>query len=159
MAVRILTVVALVGLAVSAGYFTYVQLRPEPTCEVCYRSVHEVTLYQIHLEDGTRQQACCPRCGLRFQTGRTDVASVEVTDFDSGERFDALDALFVENSSVNLCHSKLLEEDRSGVQYQLTWDRCLPSLIAFKDREAAEAFRRDYGGVIKTYEELLEEKL
>jgi hypothetical protein len=150
--------VALLGLAGSVGYFTYVQLRPEGVCEVCHRSVQETTAYEIYLEDGTLQKTCCPRCGLRFQKGRTDVASAEVTDFDTGQRFDANDAFFVEGSSVNLCHKKMVEEDRSGVQYQLAWDRCMPSLIAFKDRESAESFRRDYGGELKTYEEILREE-
>ncbi len=158
MATRILMVVALLGLAGSVGYFTYVQLRPEGVCEVCHRSVHEATAYEIRLEDGAAQKACCPRCGLRFQRDRTDVASAEVTDFDTGQRVDANDAFFVEGSSVNLCHKKMVEEDRSGVQYQLTWDRCMPSLIAFKGRESADTFRGDYGGVVKTYEEILEEE-
>ena len=159
MATRILMLVALLGLAGSVGYFTYSHLRPQGECEVCHRAVQEATAYEIHLEDGTSEKACCPRCGLRFQKGRADVASAEVTDFDTGNRFDASEALFVEGSSVNLCHSKMLEEDRSGVQYQLTWDRCMPSLVAFKSRESAESFRRDYGGVIKTYEEILKEEL
>ncbi len=159
MATRILMLAALLGLAGSVGYFTYLQLGPQGECEICHRPVHEATAYEIHLEDGTCEKACCPRCGLRFQKGRTDVASAEVTDFDTGQRLDANHAFFVEGSSVNLCHSKTLETDRSGVQYQLTWDRCMPSLIAFKDRESVESFRRDYGGVIKTYEEILEEEL
>lgn len=158
MAVRILTFVSLLGLVVSLGYFTYAQLRPVDSCDVCHRPIHEETAYLVQL-DGTSYRACCPRCGLRFRAERADATSAEVTGFDTGERFDAHDALFVEGSSVNLCQSKMLEEDRSGVQYRLAWDRCLPSLIAFKDREAAGAFRRDYGGVIKTYGELLEEEL
>ncbi len=159
MATRILMLAALLGLAGSVGYFTYLQLGPQGECEICHRPVHEATAYEIHLEDGTCEKACCPRCGLRFQKGRTDVASAEVTDFDTGQRLDANHAFFVEGSSVNLCRSRMFEKDRSGVQYQLTWDRCMPSLIAFKDRESVESFRRDYGGVIKTYEEILEEEL
>ena len=159
MATRILMLAALLGLAGSVGYFTYLQLRPEGACSVCHRAVHETTAYRIYLDEGPPEKTCCPRCGLRFQKGRDDVASVEVTDFDTGQRIDANDAVFVEGSSVNMCHNKMVEEDRSGVQYQLTWDRCMPSLIAFKDRGAAESFRRDYGGAIKAYQEVLEEEL
>ena len=157
MATRILMLAALLGLAGSVGYFTYLQLGPEE-CGVCHRSLHEATSYQIHLEDGSLQKTCCPRCGLRFQEGRADVASAEVADFDTGERVDARGAFFVEGSSVNLCHKKMVEEDRSGVQYQLAWDRCMPGLIAFKDRESAESFRQDYGGELKSYEEILKEE-
>ena len=156
---RVLMIAAFLGLVGSAGYFTYHHLRPESACAVCHRSVHDETLYRVHLEGGATKHTCCPRCGLRFQEGREDVASVEVTDFDTGQRVDANDVIFVEGSSVNLCHKKMVEEDRSGVQYQLTWDRCMPSLISFKDRESAESFRVDYGGVIKTYEQILREEL
>ncbi len=158
MVTRVLMFAVFLGLAGSAGYFTYRQLNSDAVCEMCYRPVQQGTAYRVQLEDGTSHESCCPRCGLRFQAGRADVASAEVTDFDTGERFDARRALYVENSSVNLCHERMVEEDRSGNQYQLTWDRCLPSLIAFKDREAAEAFRQDYGGVIRTYEDILKEE-
>ena len=159
MAVRIVTFVSLLGLVISLGYFTYAQLRPVDSCDICHRPIHEETAYLVQLDDGSSYRACCPRCGLRFRAERADATSAEVTDFDTGERIHAHRALFVENSSVNLCQSKMLEQDRSGVQYRIAWDRCLPSLIAFKDREGAESFRRDYGGAIKTYGELLEEEL
>jgi len=48
-----------------------------------------------------------------------------------------------------------VREDRSGGQYEVAWDRCLPSLIAFSSRQAALKFQEENGGNIKTYEELL----
>ena len=51
-------------------------------------------------------------------------------------------------------HDERVKEDRSGAQYQLTWDRCLPSLITFSTREAAASFQKESGGTIKTYAEL-----
>jgi hypothetical protein len=46
-----------------------------------------------------------------------------------------------------------------GVLYRLVWDRCLPSLLAFETREQAEFFRRQNGGEIKTYPQVIEEDL
>jgi hypothetical protein len=52
----------------------------------------------------------------------------------------------------------MVEQDLSGDRYDVSWDRCLPSLIAFRSREAAEAFRSKFGGVVKLYRKLLEEE-
>jgi hypothetical protein len=46
-------------------------------------------------------------------------------------------------------------QDRSAGRYDLVWDRCLPSLIAFRSREEAEVFCEQHGGIVKVYEELL----
>ncbi|MFQ5789052.1 MAG: hypothetical protein ACE5JI_01120 [Acidobacteriota bacterium] len=152
----VLLSVLLLGLA---GYLIYLEVQGEPACQVCYRPLHKETFYQVLLEGGKSSEVCCPRCGLRFQAGREDVVSSKVADFNTGERFDARKAFYVENSSVNLCaRDHRVKEDRSGAQYQRTWDRCSPSLIAFKTHEDAEAFWRDNGGVIMTYPELLEEE-
>jgi hypothetical protein len=151
-AIAILGAVGLVGLA---GSFVYTHVQPEPLCEACHRSIHSETYFRVFLSDGSVEDVCCPRCALRFQEGRTDVTGSDVSDFETRERVDAERAFYVEDSSVAMCrHDAPLKEDRSGVQYQLTWDRCLPSLVAFSTREAAEGFRRENGGAIKTYAEL-----
>ena len=122
--------------------------------------MHQETLYRIHLRDGEVRQACCPRCGLRFQLGQDDIIAPDVADFRTGELLDATQALYVEDSSVNRCYlDELLLRDAEGMRPTLAWDRCLPGLLAFQSREAAEEFRLDKGGVIKTYEQLLEEAL
>lgn len=159
MAKRIAGAVVAVALVGLASVFVYPRLQPEATCAACYRAIHGETHVRAHLEDGSTADVCCPRCALRYQKERGDVASVEVTDFATMKTLDAKDALFVEDSTVVLCrHDERVQEDRSGVQYALTWDRCLPSLIAFSTREAAVAFQRESGGVVKTYAELLQEE-
>jgi hypothetical protein len=130
MAKRILQVVAALAVVAAVGAFVYVQLDDPDACDVCYRPMHQETFYRIHLEGGDTKDVCCPRCGLRFQEGRNDVVATEVAG---------------------------MHEDRSGVQYEVAWDRCLPSLIAFSSREAAQKFQHDNGGDIKTYQELLAE--
>jgi hypothetical protein len=157
MAKRILQVVAALAVVAAVGAFVYVQLDDPDACDVCYRPMHQETFYRIHLEGGDTKDVCCPRCGLRFQEGRNDVVATEVTDFNTKQRIDAAKAYYVENSPVHFCSHAGMHEDRSGVQYEVAWDRCLPSLIAFSSREAAQKFQHDNGGDIKTYQELLAE--
>jgi hypothetical protein len=127
-------------------------------CQVCHRPLHGRTAYRVHLQDGATEEVCCPRCGLRFQKTSGGVRSVEVADFGTGKMMDARDAYFVEGSSVHPCTSgDAVKHDRTGAQYTLDWDRCLPSLIAFRTLDAAEAFRAEKGGKIRSYPQLLEE--
>jgi len=123
-------------------------------CDLCRRQIHKATLYRIHLDDGTVRQTCCPRCGLHFEEGRQDVVRREVADFASGELMKAEDAIYVEGSSVHLCCSQMDARDQSGRQYALHWDRCMPSLIGFRSAEAAEQFRQQKGGAVKSFAQL-----
>ena len=159
MAKRVLGLLAAATLVAMVGSYVYTHLEAESVCQACHRAIHGETYYRVFLDGGEIEHVCCPRCGLRFQQGRDDVVGADASDFHTQERIDAERAFYVEDSAVVLCrHDERLKEDRTGVQYQLTWDRCLPSLVAFSSREAAEAFRNDSGGVIKTYAELLEEE-
>ncbi len=157
MAKRILQALAALALVAAVGTFLYVQWDDPDACDICYRPMHEETFYRIHLESGETKDVCCPRCGLRFQEGRDDVVQTEVTDFYTRQRIDAAVAYYVENSPVHFCSHASVQQDRSGGQHEVAWDRCLPSLIAFSSRQAAEKFRGESGGDIKTYEELLAE--
>jgi nitrous oxide reductase accessory protein NosL len=92
---------------------------------------------------------------LYLQEGRDDIVKREVADFNSGTFLDAEKAYYVEGSSVHLCCSEGdVQKDRAGVQYERTWDRCLPSLVAFKTQEEAERFMQKNGGALKLYLEL-----
>lgn len=127
-------------------------------CAVCSRPLHGETFYRIHLENGVQRDVCCPRCGLHFQAGRDDVVNAEVADFHSGRLLDARRAYYVESSAAMLCcRADKLERDRSGSQYSLQWDRCMPSLVAFESIDDAREFSRSAGGVVKTYDQLLVE--
>ena len=149
-------------LAVAASIFLILAMVPAcntapEECEVCHRPMHEATYYEVHLEGGETKALCCPRCGLRFQQEREDDVSAEVADYATKKILDASDAYFVEDSEVHVCSHSRVREDRSGTQYQVAWDRCLPSLVAFESRDVAEDFRKTRGGVIKTYDELVAE--
>ena len=146
----------IVALLAGAVYFLY--LDQAVVCDLCGRPLHQETLYRIHLNDGEVKQACCPRCGLHFQQGRDNIVALEVADFRTSELLDATQAIYVEGSSVSLCYlDDPIRRDARGMESTLAWDRCLPSLLAFPSREAAEEFRSEKGGLIKTYDQLLKE--
>jgi len=148
----------IVALFAGAVYFLYLGL--PGVCDLCGRPLHQETLYRVHLRDGEVRQACCPRCELHFQQGRDDIVALEVADFRTNELLDATQALYVEDSSVNMCYLDTpVHRHIEGVESRLVWDRCMPGLLAFQSREDAEEFIREKGGLIKTYEQLLEEAL
>ena len=154
---RIVTAAVVLALVTAAGVVIYSNLGRSDQCDVCHRPLHRETYYRIHTADGDVLDVCCPRCGLRYQEGRTDITKTEVTDFISKELVAADQAFYVDGSPVHFCSHEPLEEDRSGTQYEVAWDRCLPSLIAFESRSAAVRFQEENGGSIKTYDELLAE--
>jgi hydrogenase maturation factor HypF (carbamoyltransferase family) len=156
---QVVLATAAVAVVASVGYYVYTHLESEPLCQACYRAIHGETHYRVHFEDGSVEHVCCPRCGLRVQAGRSDVVSADASDFLTQESIDAKGAFYVEGSAVVMCrHDERVKEDRSGAQYQLTWDRCLPSVIAFSTRDAAETFQKQSGGTVRTYAELQREQ-
>ena len=156
MIVKILVSILILILAGLAGYYLYEQ--EEPVCQVCQRPMFKATTCEIELKSGETVRVCCPRCGLYFQLGRNDVTHVQVADYDSGDLIDADHAFYVEGSSVHpCCEMGSGRKDQSGMQYQLSWDRCMPSLIGFDSEAGARLFSEKHGGSIKNYDELREE--
>ena len=152
---QLLAALVIIGLVGSAAYTYWPEERP--VCQICLRPMHEATSFFVTLEDGQEVELCCPRCGLRFQQGRTDVQSAEVSGYVGRERLDAAEAFYVSGSSVHpCCSSSEILKDRSGIEYERTWDRCMPSVIAFASEEEAESFQRENGGEISTYRRLQE---
>ena len=147
MAKRILQTLAALALVAAVSTVLYVEWDEPDTCDICYRPMHQETFYRVHLESGESKDACCPRCGLRFQEDRDDVVRAEVTDFYTRQHIDAAAAYYVEGSPVHFCSHASVREDRSGGQYEV-WDRW--SLIV----AAAREFQEENGGDIKTYEVL-----
>ncbi len=155
---KYLVVPVIVALFAGAVYFLF--LGQPVVCDHCGRPLHQETLYKVHLRDGEVRQACCPRCGLYFQQGRDDVVRLEVADFRTSKLMDATQAFYVEDSSVNMCYLDApVHRHIEGTESTLAWGRCMPGLLAFESREAAEDFRREKGGLIKTYEILIKELL
>lgn len=150
-------IIAGIIIATLAATATYYYWRQEPDiCQICRRPMHDATSFFVTLEDGQEVELCCPRCGMRFMAGREDVESSVVADYLSEERIPASKAFYVVGSSVHpFCSEAEILHDRSGIEYERTWDRCLPSVIAFRTREDAREFQAQYGGEIAQYDQLI----
>jgi len=126
-------------------------------CEQCGRAECRNLSFDIRLEGGTVVQTCCPRCALHYLARpHPPVASLAVRDFDSAGRIDATRALYVEGSDVAPCTATAGSppQDDRGCCMKTVYDRCLPSLLAFRSRLEAERFAREHGGTIRTFADL-----
>lgn len=155
---------ALIGLsfALAIGglaYFGAAMVRNAPeACQVCYRPVHAGQEYTVVLTDGTKEHTCCPRCGMHFQIRQGDkVLSERATDYATGARIDPAQAIFVEGSDLmTCCASPALKREEPQKAAELIWDRCLPSLVAFKTKTEAQQFWQLHGGRLLSYAEALD---
>jgi nitrous oxide reductase accessory protein NosL len=150
---------SLVGMAIllvvgGAGFFSYRNfVLPSQQCDICGRAVHTDHESTVLLKDGARVQTCCPRCALHYELHKPgQVAGLLVDDRATGEEIDARKALFVEGSDDRSCVPASETPPREpGVDYDRTFDRCLPSLVAFKEESTARQFIAAHGGRFLTY--------
>jgi hypothetical protein len=154
----LITVTAVLAIA-ALGWMAYrYEARPSPKiCQVCGRMVHAGMNYRLDTLHGS-EGACCPRCGMHEQVSRPGrVTHAWATDFDSRQLIPAETAYYVEGSDTGYCTMGEMPVQRQpqGVS-TLTHDRCLPALVAFKTRSAAEAFQTSHSGRLLDYQEALE---
>ena len=126
-------------------------------CEQCGRTECGNMTFSVELRGGKKVETCCPRCGLHFiESTHPAVASLSVRDFDTADRLDATRAFYVEGSDISPCTMDTSgpPRDERGCCMRPLYDRCLPSLLAFRSRSSAETFARDHGGAIKAFADL-----
>ena len=125
-------------------------VRGPELCGVCRREVHESVRTTLTLDGGREVVACFPRCALHYQQEQPGVVrEIRVTDHAGGGVLPFRDAYLVEGSDETPCmrhHAAMTDE--SKVPMQICYDRCMPSLIAFKEASAARAFAADHGGTV-----------
>ena len=153
-----ITAVALAAIAVVCVLAYRHETRPSgDVCRVCQRGLHAGLVYRLEMMNGTSDEACCPRCGMHFALNHPGtVRRAWATDFTSSERILAQSGYYVEGGDEEFCalHAKPLERGPQGVSV-LAYDRCLPTLVAFRAEQGAEAYRRQHGGHIVTYDQAL----
>lgn len=155
---RLIPIIVLVLLGVAAGFAgpaVWRRMKPADVCPVCLRHEHRDSVVTFRAEGEEPTEACCLSCALSYgrQTGKP-VTIVAVTDHVTGKPIDPSRAYFVIGSDVSPCtHAMPAEEPQPAVR----WDRCLPSILAFSSREAAETFSEQYGGRRRRLEELKRE--
>jgi hypothetical protein len=147
------------GLVLAGAAFqcaTLAACRQAPVCHFCQMLVPEETRTVVEV-DGARRLACDPRCVLTHerQTGR-QVRFVESTDFDTRRPLDPAHAWYVSGSDIAPDASAMRMRPSPETTADLHWHRCLPSVLAFATREAAERFQRAHGGRVETLARLRE---
>ena len=121
-------------------------------CPFCDRMVHPVTAYRLKVGDRV-VAACCPRCGMHAQVnliqGKPDGAN-------TGERVPAEAAAYVQGGDVQYCThgNEPMAREPHGVSMR-QYDRCLPTLVAFKTQQEAEAYQQQHGGQVLSYAQAL----
>jgi hypothetical protein len=105
--------------------------------------------------NGKAKVFCCPACALseHEQEGRP-IRITELTAFLTGEKLSPAEAFIVKGSDVNMCahtHEVMDDEKRPA---DLRYDRCSPSMLAFKQRSEAVSFVREHGGQVLPFTEI-----
>jgi hypothetical protein len=129
--------------------------RGPQTCPVCQRAECKGMAFRMTLANGKTIETCCPRCGLVHLRNRGLTAkTMEATDYTDGRWIDATKAVYVSGSDVSHCAATEARRDAFGCCAIKGYDRCLPSLIAFHDKESAAAFQKQHGGQLVAFSDI-----
>jgi len=155
----VVTLIALLAIGVTS-FFTYRYEQRRDTagmCPFCDRMVHPVTAYRLKVGEHV-VAACCPRCGMHAQVsqGQEKAGVAWATDVNTGESVPVESATYVEGADVQYCThgDQPTTREPHGVASR-EYDRCLPTLVAFKKQEEAAAYQRQHGGRILSYSQAL----
>ncbi len=155
----VVTVLVLVAVG-AAGYFAWRQfvLPREQECDVCGRGLQAGHASTILLKNGKELQACCPRCALHYEQHHPgELIGVVVADHATGGPLAAQRAVYVEGSDAMTCIPQSATPPREpGINYETVYDRCLPSLAAFRNEDEARRFAAVHGGRVLSYAQALE---
>ncbi|MBZ5514099.1 MAG: nitrous oxide reductase accessory protein NosL [Acidobacteriia bacterium] len=154
----IITLAALGAMAVvSLWAYRHVTRPPQDLCRVCDRPLHGGVTYRLELRAG-KEDACCPRCGMHYQIEHPGaVKKAWATDLSTGKFIPAESAFYVEGGDIEYCtrHATFLQHEPQGAKVR-EYDRCLPSLVAFRTAQEAEAYRSQHGGTVLSYQQAME---
>ena len=134
------------------------QSRMAPACAFCERPTGQATSYRIKLSFGRTREACCARCGIRYQKERPGAARAALArDFGTERKIDARRAVYVEGSDYAHSNPRMIAHDQEARCFVLCYDRCCPSLVAFADHRSAERFVAVHSGTLRSFDHLLQE--
>ncbi len=154
-----ITLIALTAIAVvSVVAYRHEARPPADLCAVCQRGMHAGVTYRLELKGGTREDACCPRCGMHYRIQRPNaVEKAWATDLSTGQFIAAEAAYYVEGGDIEYCtmHSTPVQREPQSVAVR-DYDRCLPSLVAFKTQQEAETYQKQHGGQVFEFAQAME---
>jgi hypothetical protein len=154
----LITLVALAAIGITSYVAYRYEQRPDPhLCAICNRSTHMGMSYRLETR-GQTEYACCPRCGMHYTIQHAaDVLRAWAVDLNTGEVIPAQAAYYDEGGDVEYCThgDHPVERGPEGVAVR-GYDRCLPTLVAFKTRDEAEAYQRQHGGRVLDYPQAID---
>jgi hypothetical protein len=151
----ILALIILGGLY--AGGYWLEKRRSEIVCGFCQR--HITPQARVVAEVGGRTRVvCCAHCAVtEARQEHKPLHLIEVTDYRTGEKLSPQRAWYVDGSRIIACEHDMAKMDETKHAEELSFDRCSPGTFAFRDRQAADAFVAENGGVVRDLAELLRE--
>lgn len=155
----VITLVALVAIGITSYVAYRYEQRPDPhLCAICNRSLHAGMAYRLETRHGGTEYACCPRCGMHYTIQHAgEVQRAWAVDLNTGQLVAAEAAYYDEGGDVEYCtHGEQpVQRGPEGVSVR-GFDRCLPTLVAFKTRAEAEAYQRQHSGRVLDYAQAVE---
>jgi hypothetical protein len=152
-------IAVLAALATVAFVSSRWEARREPAlCQICGRQISKQTEFRMTKADGVMLDACCARCAMHYMLDHPGtVKDAWATDYTSGRKIVAASAYYDEGGNVQYCtvHAPRVEREPEGMRVR-TYDRCLPTLVAFATRDDAAAYQHEHGGRVLTYQEALD---
>ena len=143
----------LAGALLYAGWRT-IERPAHATCSVCERPVHLASRVDGEA-DGEAMTFCCAACALRAEAqNHQPIRIVRIFDYETGQALDPEVATVVVGSDVNMCLREHVLMDAHRDANELHFDRCSPSVLAFAGEAAAERFRAEHGGTVKSLAEV-----
>jgi len=132
-----------------------VPLVSDQKCALCGREVHHDMFANLTFKNGESEPACCLQCAITYekQTGKK-AEYITVTDYYSHETVDSQKAFFVIRSNISPCCNKEILRIPNGNALMLKYDRCLPSIIAFENKDNATKFMTEHGGTLETIQDI-----
>jgi len=111
--------------------------------------------FRMTLVNGKVVETCCPRCAMHYlESNHQKARKMEATDFATGHWVDATSAIYVSDSDLHPCAEMQSMRDPQGCCLMKTYDRCLPSLVAFADKSQAAIFRKAHGGEFASFQSI-----
>ncbi|MBV6433543.1 MAG: hypothetical protein IANPNBLG_03721 [Bryobacteraceae bacterium] len=124
------------------------------SCQLCARPLHARSKVTGLLE-GKRKTFCCPACALTAHRQlREKVRILQLTDYATDTPLDPAAAFIVKGSNVNHCVHGHAPLDRDHQPSAMDFDRCSPSLIAFRNERDAMEFIHNHGGRLERFSDL-----
>jgi len=126
-------------------------------CQVCGREVPSQTAFHLDTASGS-VESCCPACALHYEIHHPGaVRAAFATDFNSRHLIPAQSAYYDEGGDTQYCTAMHPAAERGPQDVSMrVYDRCLPTLVAFRTREDADSYQRQHGGGVLTYSQVLE---